>query len=92
LSLPNILLLLHKAPDYVKLFPSAIAVIKEYLFFQQLFHVHISSNSYHIKKDGLDTVLPLESVVSILACIMMAAGNPSNGRCPATSFTRVPVA
>ena len=28
--------------------------------------------------------LPLESVVSVLACIMMAAGNPSNGRCPAT--------
>ena len=32
------------------------------------------------------TVLPLESVVFVLACIMMAAGNPSNGRCPATYF------
>ena len=32
------------------------------------------------------TVLPLESVVSVLACIMMAAGNPSNGMCPATYF------
>jgi hypothetical protein len=31
-------------------------------------------------------VLPLESVVSVLACIMMAAGNPSNGRCPSTYF------
>ena len=28
----------------------------------------------------------MESVVSVLACIMMAAGNPSNGRCPATYF------
>jgi hypothetical protein len=28
----------------------------------------------------------LESVVSVLACIMMAAGNPSNGRCPAIYF------
>ena len=28
----------------------------------------------------------MESVVSALACIMMAAGNPSNGRCPATYF------
>jgi hypothetical protein len=26
------------------------------------------------------TVLPLESVVSVLACIMMDAGNPSKGR------------
>ena len=33
------------------------------------------------------TVLPLESVVSVLACIMTAAGNSSNGRCPATYFT-----
>jgi hypothetical protein len=32
------------------------------------------------------TVLPLESVVSALACIMTAAGNPSNGRCQATYF------
>ena len=31
-------------------------------------------------------VLPLESVVSVLACIMMAAGNPSNGRHPAAYF------
>ena len=28
----------------------------------------------------------MESVVSVLACIMMAAGNSSNGRCPATYF------
>ena len=32
------------------------------------------------------TVLPLESVVSVLACIMRATGNSSNGRCPATYF------
>ena len=32
------------------------------------------------------TVLPLEGVVSVLACIKMAAGNPSNGRCTATYF------
>ena len=28
----------------------------------------------------------LKSVFSVLACIMMAAGNSSNGRCPATYF------
>ena len=32
------------------------------------------------------TVLPLESVVSVLACIMKATGNSSNGRCQATYF------
>ena len=31
-------------------------------------------------------VLPLESVVSVLACIMMAARNPSNGRRAAAYF------
>jgi hypothetical protein len=30
--------------------------------------------------------LPLESVVSVVACIMMAAGNPSNSRRPAIYF------
>jgi hypothetical protein len=32
------------------------------------------------------TVLPLERVVSVLACMTMAAGNPSNRRLPATFF------
>ena len=32
----------------------------------------------------LSLVVPLESVVSVLACIMMAAGNPSNGSSPVT--------
>ena len=32
------------------------------------------------------TVMPFESVVSVLACIMMAAGHSSSGRRPAANF------
>ena len=56
-------------------------VVSIYFLFR-VYHIYSSKSVLY----STFLVLPLESVVSIQACILMAAWNPSNVRRPATYF------